>query len=103
MSFILASINMSEKTLKFNDIRVNKKEFHKFKQPIHVTLVIIDQIVVSNKFKHSENAFEYFIGYQEDKIFKRLCIILPKTSGYIKYSKNGEKKTCLSWLKMILC
>ena len=25
---------MSEKTLKFNNIRVNKKEFHKSKQPI---------------------------------------------------------------------
>ena len=34
MSFILASIRMSEKTLKFNNIRVNKKEFHKSKQPI---------------------------------------------------------------------
>ena len=25
---------MSEKTLKFNNIRVNKKEFHKSKQPV---------------------------------------------------------------------
>ena len=27
---------MSEKTLKFNDIRVNKKEFHKSKQPVEI-------------------------------------------------------------------
>ena len=36
---------MSEKTLKFNNIRVNKKEFHKSKQPIDVMLVNIDQII----------------------------------------------------------
>ena len=43
MNFILTNIRMSEKTLKFNDIRVNKKEFHKFKQPIHLSLVKIHQ------------------------------------------------------------
>ena len=43
---------MSEKTLKFNNIRVNKKEFHKSKQPIDLMSVNADHIVVSNKFKH---------------------------------------------------
>ena len=59
MSFILASIRMSVKTLKFNNIIVNKKEFHKYKQPIHLSLVTVDQIVVSDKFKHSEYGFKY--------------------------------------------
>ena len=40
---------MSEKTLKFDNIRVNKKEFHKYKQPIDLHLVNVDQIVVSDK------------------------------------------------------
>ena len=53
---------MSEKTLKFNDIRVNKKEFHKSKQPVEIMSVNIDQIVVSDKFKHSDKGFKYFIG-----------------------------------------
>ena len=35
---------MSEKTLKFNNVRVNKKEFHKSKQPIDLDLVTVDQI-----------------------------------------------------------
>ena len=43
---------MSEKTLKFDDSRVNKKEFHKSKQPIDLLSVNVDQIVVSKKFKH---------------------------------------------------
>ena len=84
---------MSEKTLKFNNIRVNKKKFHKSKQPIDLISVNLDQIVVSDKFKHSEECFKYFTSYQEDESFKQLCI-LPQMSGYIKYFEN-EAKTCL--------
>ena len=76
---------MSEKTLKFNNIRLNKKEFHKSKQPIDLMSVNVDQIVISEKFKHNNDSFKYFIGYQEGKIVKPLCIILSQMSGYIKY------------------
>ena len=82
---------MSEKTLKFDNIRVNKKEFHKSKQPINLDLVNVDQIVVSDKFKHSDDGFKYFIGYKEGEIVKPLCIILPQMTGYIKYFENGGK------------
>ena len=41
---------MSEKTLKCGNIRVNKKEFHKSKQPVDLDLINIDQVVVSDKF-----------------------------------------------------
>ena len=85
---------MSEKSLNFNNIRVNKKEFNKPKQPIDLMSVNVDQIVVSDKFKHSDKGFKYFIGYQEGEIVKPLCIILPQMSGYIKYFENGAK-TCL--------
>ena len=76
---------MTEKTLKFNNIRVNKKEFHKSKKAIDLVSVNIDQIVVSNKFKHNNEGFKYFIVYQENEIIKPLCIILPQISAYIKY------------------
>ena len=82
---------MNEKTLKFSNIRPNKKEFHKSKQPIDLSLVTVDQIVVSDKFKHSDDGFKYFIGYQEGEIVKPLCIILPQMMGYIKYFENGGK------------
>ena len=82
---------MSEKTLKFNNIKVNKKEFHKSKQAIELDLVDTGKIVVSDRFKHSEEGFKYFIGYQEDEIVKPLCIILPQMNGYIKYFDNGGK------------
>ena len=72
---------MSEKTLKFNNIRLNQKEFHKSKQSIGLKSVNVDQIVVSDKFRHSGKGFKYFIGYQDDEIVKPLCIILPQMSG----------------------
>ena len=82
---------MSEKTLKFNNIRVNKKEFNKSKQLIDLMSVNVDKIVVSDKFKHSDEGFKYFIGYQEGEILKPLCIILPQMSGYIKYFESSGK------------
>ena len=33
---------MNEKTLKFENIRVNKKEFHKTKQPVDLVSVNVD-------------------------------------------------------------
>ena len=76
---------MSEITLNFDNIRVIEKEFRKSKQPIDLMSVNVDQIIVSDKFKHNEESCKYFIGYQEDEIVKPLCIILPQMSGYIKY------------------
>ena len=93
---------MSEKTLKSNNISVNKKEFHKSKEPIELKLANVNQTVASDKFKHSGNRFKYFIGYQKKEIVKPLCIILPQRSGYIKYFEKGGKK-CLPLLKIIMC
>ena len=53
---------MSEKTLKFDKIRLNKKEFHKSKQPVNLDLVNVEQIIISDKFMHSDESFKYFVG-----------------------------------------
>ena len=78
MSFILSSIRMREKTLKINNIILNKKEFYKSKHPVDLILVNVGQIVISDKFKHSYEGFKYFIGYKKGEIVKPLCIILPQ-------------------------
>ena len=64
---------------------------HKSKQPVELSLVTVDQIVISDKFRHSDEGFKYFISYQEGEIVKPLCIILTQMSGYIKYFENGGK------------
>ena len=45
---------MSEKTLHYNNIILNKSEFHKSKERTDLFSVEIDQIVVSDKFKHNK-------------------------------------------------
>ena len=58
---------MGEKTLKFNNIKDNKKEFHRSKKAIDLDLVDTGKTVVSDRFRHSEEGFKYFIGNQEDE------------------------------------
>ena len=45
---------MGVEILKFNNIIMDKKTFHRLKEPIDLLLVNIDQIIVSDKFKHNE-------------------------------------------------
>ena len=87
---------MSEKTLKkkktFEDIAVNKKEFHASKPAINLGLEDTDQRIVPVKFKYSDNGSKYFFSYlDDDNISRALCIILPQMSRYIKYIDNGGK------------
>ena len=82
---------MSKKWLNLTILGLIKKEFHKSKQPTNLMSVNVDQTVISDRFKHSDEGFKYFIGHQEDEIVKPLCIILPQMSGYIKYFEKGGK------------
>ena len=40
---------MSKKTLKFDNVEVNKKEFHASRQPIALNLVNVNQVLISDK------------------------------------------------------
>ena len=53
--------------------------------------VNVYEIVVSEKFRHSDKGFKYFIGYQDNEIVKPLYIILPQMIIYIKYFENSGK------------
>ena len=72
---------------------VNKKEFHASKQTIALHLVDTNKIVVSDKFKFSDNGPKYFIGYShDDHVFTEVCSVYCITSnGYVKYFDNGGK------------
>ena len=93
---------MSEKTLQFNNIILNKKKSYRAKEPIDLLSIDLDQVVASYEFKPNGEGFKYFIGYLEGEIVKPLCIILPQMDGYIKYFENGNKN--MSFLiKMMKC
>ena len=93
---------MSEKTLKLDHTKLNKKELHNSKQPIDLKSVKVEQIVISDKFKHSDDGLKYFIDYQEDEIVKPLCTISPQMRGYIKYLENGGRNMPFM-VKMTMC
>ena len=82
---------MNKKTPKFNNVKLNKKEVHNSKESIDWFSVDLDQIVVSDRFKHNDEGFGYLVGYQKGEIIKPLCIILWQMNGYIKYFENGGK------------
>ena len=87
---------MTKKTLKFNNIRVNKKKFHISKKAIDLISVNVDKIVVSDKFNYNEAGSKYFIGCQKGEIVKPLCIILPQMSRYLKYFEYGNPNMSFS-------
>ena len=64
---------MSENT--FDDVELNKKECNASKQSIVLDLGGINKIVISDKFKHSDKDFKYFIGYEDCTIIRNLWYI----------------------------
>ena len=77
-------------SLKFGEIKFNKKKFHRSKQPIYLNQVEISKIAISDQFK-LDDGVKNFIGYKNGETVKLLCIILPQMSDIIKYFKNKEK------------
>ena len=69
----MISIKMSERTLKFDNIRVNKKEFHKSKQLINLDLNV-DQIIVSDKFKHNDDGILVLLITKKMKLLNH-CVL----------------------------
>ena len=81
---------MTEKALKFNNIRVTKKEFHKSNKPIDLMSVNIDQIVVSNKFNHNANDFKYFTFLiKDDKVQEKYKQIWDVIKNKLKIKFHG--------------
>ena len=66
---------MSEKALKFDNIRINKNQFHKSKQPIDLDLVNVDQMVMFDKFKHNDDELNILLATKKAKLLS--SYILP--------------------------
>ena len=93
---------MSEKTLKFDNIRRNKKKIYKSKQPINLDLEHVDPIVISEKFRHNDDGFKYFFVTEKVRLLNRFELSHLKLLDTKNILKTDEK-TCLSWLKMMMC
>ena len=78
-ALFLLKIRVSEKTLKFNNIRLNKKEFYKSKQPIDLESGNVDQIVVSDKFKKVTRVLNISLVTKKTRLLNRYLL------SYIKW------------------
>ena len=78
--------------LKFGEINIHKKEFHKSKTPIDLTWIDTNKIVASDRFELECD--KYYIGYKDGKFVRPLCIILPQMRGFIRYL-DGKRKIVL--------
>ena len=53
--------------------------------------VDLSEIAVSSRWKLNDTTYQNFCGYLNNDVIKPLCVILPQTSGYIKYFDNNGK------------
>ena len=72
---------MTAKTLKFNNIRVNKREFQKSEKPIDLMSVNVDQIVISDKFKHNNEGFKFLLATQKVKLLNHYALFYLEWVG----------------------
>ena len=75
--------------LKSGEIKLNKKKFHRSKQPIYLNQDEINKIIISDKFKFDDGV-KNFIGCENGEVVTPLCIVLPQMSGFIKYFENSK-------------
>ena len=74
-------------SLKFNEIKIDKKEFHKSKQPIDLNFIDTSKIVISDTLKYTNDGFKYFLGclsIQRNKKKTTTSITMRKTLLIIK-------------------
>ena len=73
--FVLCLVQkMSEIILKFDNIRVSKKEFHKSEQPIDLMSVNVNQIVLSDKLNIVTKALPILFVTKKVKLLNRYVL-----------------------------
>ena len=82
---------MSNKTITFDDKKVNKSNFYKNKKLLNLHDLDVNKILVSKKESYgTKNSLKYFIEYNGDDVIRPLCINLPQTIGYVKHFDSNK-------------
>ena len=70
---------MGKENLTFGDIEIGRDKFYRYKNPIFLENISIENVLVSNQVSSGEKNYAYFIGYlRDDYEIKQLHIMLPK-------------------------
>ena len=76
---------MSEKTIKFGDKKINKKDFYNNKKQFNIEDIDINKILISKP-----ETYEH-IGHIDNTVGP-LQLFLPKMTGYLNIFKDGTRK-----------
>ena len=76
-NFAFAQYAQYKKSLKFGEIKLKLKEFHRSKQSMYLNQVQTNKIVISDEFK-LDNCVKNFIRYRNGEIVKPLYIVLAQ-------------------------
>ena len=78
-------MKMSGNSINSEDTNINKSYFYKNKKLFNIHDLDVNKILVSKKESYgTKNSLKYFIGYNDDDVFKPLCIKLPQIIGNVK-------------------
>ena len=86
---------MDTKIIKFDDTEIEEYEFHQYKSSILIKDIDNNEIVVSNKFPFDKQDLKYFIGQEDNKVTRPLCIFFPDMSKCKRYS---DKYKCIYFI-----
>ena len=82
---------MSEKTINFDDKKINKKDFYNNKKQFNTEDIDINKISISKPETYENNMRKYITGYIDNTI-SPLQFFLPKMRGYLNIFKDGARK-----------
>ena len=89
--FFLASIKITNKTINFEDKKINKSNFYKSKKLFNLHELHVTKILVSKKESYgTKNSLKYFIVYNDDDVIRPLCIQPPQMFGYVKHFDSNK-------------
>ena len=82
---------MREKSINFDDKKINNINFYKNKKLLRIDEIDVNQILVSKKESYdTKNLLQYFIGYNDDDVIRHLRINLPEMAGYVKHFDSNK-------------
>ena len=73
-------------SLKFGEIKLNKKEFHRSKEPVYLNQVAISKIAISDEFKLDD-----VIGYKNDENLNHYVLFYLKCVDLLNILKTRKK------------
>ena len=82
-------------SLKFGEIKLNKKEFHRAKQPIYLNQIEISKIVISTKFK-LDDAFQIVLNTKMVKLLNHDVLFYLRWVDWLNILKTKNRMSFLA-------